>query len=274
VFWARASSISSTSARAVAVHMASRVGDKRKCDASEALSDIAGSFRCSITSSLVLDPVTTCDGQLYEQTAIQEWLQTHSTSPNTGSRLASKTLTPSPAVKTAVERLVLSGCLEPEEMREWMLRKALKLLDLGEAAEAQPLLERALAEGEAAASYHLGRLLIDRAATAGVPDAIATVAKLGLQQGDQQPISSLDDVSVGETVRVLPEAQAAAAVEAHNASRPRGGARLNFPPKRVLCGQEVKVLVKDSSDKTIKVSHRLGQAGASWFPIGALGRRA
>jgi len=252
------------------VHMALSVGDKRKRDASEALSDIAGSFRCSITSSLVLDPVTTCDGQLYERTAIQEWLQKNATSPNTGNRLASKTLTPSPAVRTAVERLVLSGCLEPDETRVWMLRKALELLNKGEAAEAQPLLERALAEGEAAAGYHLGRLLIDRAATVGVPDAIAAVAKLAPQQGSQlQPISSLNDVSVGETVRVLPEAQVEAAVEAHNVSRSRGACSISFPPsKRRLCGQEVKVLVKDAEDKTIKVS------GGVWFPIGAFGRRA
>ena len=213
--------------------MASGVGDKRKRDASEALSDIAGSLRCSITSSLVLDPVTTCDGQLYERTAIEEWLQSHTTSPNTGNRLASKTLTPTPSVRTVVERLVFSGCLEPEETREWMLRKAMALLKKGEATEAQPLLERALAEGEAAAGYHLGRLLIDRAATAGVADAIAAVAKLnGAPQGDQQPIRSLDEVGEGDTVRVLPEAQVEAASEKARSMRRSSAMSLSAPHAR------------------------------------------
>ena len=124
-------------------------GGKRSRDASEALNDVAGTFRCSITSSLVLDPVTTCDGQLYERGAIEEWLTMHSTSPNTGERLSSKMLTPSQAIKGAVERLVFSGCLAPEESREWMLRKAVTMLAKGEDTEAQPLLVADAKQGAA-----------------------------------------------------------------------------------------------------------------------------
>ena len=253
--------------------MASGPGEKRKRDAAEALSDVAGSFRCSITSSLVLDPVTTCDGQLYEKTAIQEWLRTHSTSPNTGNRLESKTLTPSPAVKTAVERLVFSGCLDPEETREWLLRKAVALLDKGEAAEAQPLLERALAEGEAAAGYHLGRLLIERAATAGVPDAIAAVAKLqGETPPAAQPIRSIDEVEVGDFVRILPEAQVEAACDAH-AARHSDLEWVEMQEwKRAACGgPPVEVVETDANDDTIEVSLEdgHGESVCAWFPMAA-----
>lgn len=257
--------------------MASGPGEKRKRDAVEALSDVAGSFRCSITSSLVLDPVTTCDGQLYEKTAIQEWLRTHSTSPNTGNRLESKTLTPSPAVKTAVERLVFSGCLDPEETREWLLRKAVALLDKGEAAEAQPLLERALAEGEAAAGYHLGRLLIERAATAGVPDAIAAVAKLqGETPPAAQPIRSIDEVEVGDFVRLLPEAQVEAAFDAHAARH--GDLEWNCwsgivqESMRAACGgPPVEVVETDANDDSIEVSLENDHGPLpAWFPMAAL----
>ena len=38
---------------------AAKVGEKRTRDAADALNDVAATFRCSITTSLVLDPVTT-----------------------------------------------------------------------------------------------------------------------------------------------------------------------------------------------------------------------
>ena len=65
-------------------HAHMSVGEKRSRDAAAALNDVASTFRCSITTSLVVDPVTTADGQLYERRAIEEWFQTKSTSPNTG----------------------------------------------------------------------------------------------------------------------------------------------------------------------------------------------
>ena len=264
-------------------------GGKRSRDASEALNDVAGTFRCSITSSLVLDPVTTCDGQLYERGAIEEWLTMHSTSPNTGERLSSKMLTPSQAIKGAVERLVFSGCLAPEESREWMLRKAVTMLAKGEDTEAQPLLERALVEGEAAAGWHLGRLLIiQRAANAGVAEAAADVTKLNdtsLAGGSRW--LTMDDVKVGDFVRFLPEDEAEAAFMFHNQLaarrewailewREHGSLEGEVRYNRVA-GKRLKIVETDLDDCTVRLRgwchlptrERL-TVSLHWWPVACL----
>ncbi len=246
---------------------------KRARDADAALKDVAQSFRCSITSTLMVDPVSTSDGQLYERQAIHEWLAAHNTSPNTGSRLTSKTLIPSPAIRTMVERLVYSGCLSAEETREWLLRRALAHLASGERDKAQPLLERALVEGEAAAGYHLGRLLVDRAAEAGVPQAIAVVSKLGPLAGTR--IRSCDEVKLGDMVKLLPEAETRAATAAAAGSRvlAPGVTCWEHKDERDLqmCGQILKVTVVDKEDQTLKVLHVSEELGNrdGWFPIEA-----
>ena len=40
------------------------------------------------------DPVSLCDGQIYERVAIEDWLEFQDTSPVTGEPLAPKMLTP------------------------------------------------------------------------------------------------------------------------------------------------------------------------------------
>ena len=61
------------------------------------------SFFCPITTSLLKDPVFTCDGQTYERVAIEAWLERHDTSPATGARLPNKTLTPNISLRNAIE---------------------------------------------------------------------------------------------------------------------------------------------------------------------------
>ena len=50
-------------------------------------------YRCSITSQIMIDPVIAADGHTYEREAIEEWLQTHDTSPKTNIKLKHKELT-------------------------------------------------------------------------------------------------------------------------------------------------------------------------------------
>jgi hypothetical protein len=49
---------------------------------------------CPITHELMVDPVATSDGQLYERRAIEQWLQDHETSPLSGAALSSRMLIP------------------------------------------------------------------------------------------------------------------------------------------------------------------------------------
>ena len=49
------------------------------------------------------DPVSTVDGQTYERSAIEKWLQDHDTSPLTGEILPLKMLIPQHAVRSLAQ---------------------------------------------------------------------------------------------------------------------------------------------------------------------------
>ena len=84
--------------------------------------NINGNLVCSITHSLMRDPVTTADGQLYEREAIELWLTDHNTSPLTNKALGSKQLAPSHLAKTFIDDLVeKKPSLKDSE--EWHLPK-------------------------------------------------------------------------------------------------------------------------------------------------------
>ena len=59
--------------------------------------------RCPITQDFMHDPVMATDGQTYERAAIEQWFQTHNTSPYSGAILTSKVLTPNWAIKQMME---------------------------------------------------------------------------------------------------------------------------------------------------------------------------
>ena len=67
---------------------------------------IPQSYYCSITSQIMMEPVITADGHTYEREAIEEWLQTHDTSPKTGAKLKSKELTPNWDKKGDIEEFL------------------------------------------------------------------------------------------------------------------------------------------------------------------------
>ncbi len=64
---------------------------------------VPAEFMDAITTEMMDDPVITCDGQTYDRRSIEEWLRNKDTSPLTGARLASKTLTPNIALKKLID---------------------------------------------------------------------------------------------------------------------------------------------------------------------------
>jgi len=60
-------------------------------------------FRCAITGLIMIEPVSTCDGQVYEREAIERWLEEHNTSPLTGKVLDNKILTPNLFAKVTIQ---------------------------------------------------------------------------------------------------------------------------------------------------------------------------
>lgn len=84
---------------------------------------IPNSFRCALSGQVMREPVATCDGQVYELSAIEDWLwRGHRTSPVTGEELQALTLTPQLALQAAIQAFVAhpsapqaAWCEEPAE---------------------------------------------------------------------------------------------------------------------------------------------------------------
>ncbi|CAE7230209.1 PUB51 [Symbiodinium pilosum] len=61
---------------------------------------------CPITQDLMADPVVAADGKSYERRAIEQWLQSHSTSPLTNLPLENDALIPNTALKSVIQEFV------------------------------------------------------------------------------------------------------------------------------------------------------------------------
>jgi hypothetical protein len=243
-------------------------GRKRKRDTDDVVGEIATEFRCSITTSLIVEPVTTMDGQLYEKSAIAEWLSTHDTSPNTGKRLVSKVLTPAPAIRSAIERIVRSDALAPEESRTWRTRKANVLIAEGNTDEAKVLLRDAKQAGDTTAAFLLGKLLIDEgrtlvneAAAAGVAEAAEYLqvadgrAEASAATAHRPPLRSVSEVPIGHSVVVLPSAEALT----------RDHHYIFWSEEKAhFVGNICNVIQTDADDQTMLL--RCGTR-CSWFPV-------
>lgn len=64
--------------------------------------DIPDEFECPITKMVMEDPVIAADGRSYERSAIEEWLELHTTSPMTNKVLSHRWLTPNLALKNLI----------------------------------------------------------------------------------------------------------------------------------------------------------------------------
>ena len=60
------------------------------------------SFICPITKAVMVDPVVDIDGNSYERSAIEQWLNLHGTSPITRNPLCAADLFPNRALKDAI----------------------------------------------------------------------------------------------------------------------------------------------------------------------------
>ena len=126
------------------------------------LTNLSEQLKCPISHELMVDPVIAADGNTYERKEIEEWLETHDTSPLTNQRLEHQFLTTNRAAKQQIEKLVESGELGDELCVEWLERKhkqspehAQELFDEGKVEEAAEL-GLPEAQGEMAQRCYLG----------------------------------------------------------------------------------------------------------------------
>ena len=112
-----------------------------------AVNEAMNEFLCPITFSLPVDPVMAEDGNVYERSAIEEWLKQQHKSPVTNLEMGTRLL-PALQVKTMIRTMVASGALTGDKVDAWKL----KLEEEGEVAE---MLRKAEA-GDGRAMYFLG----------------------------------------------------------------------------------------------------------------------
>ena len=116
---------------------------KTKSAVNEAFAELV----CPITFSLPVDPVIAEDGQVYERSAIEEWLKQQRKSPVTNLAMGTKLL-PALQVKSMIRGMVASGALTGDKVDAWKL----KLEEEEEVAEVR----RKAEAGEGWAMFNLG----------------------------------------------------------------------------------------------------------------------
>ena len=88
-----------------------------------AVDEAMNEFLCPITFSLPVDPVMAEDGNVYERSAIEEWLKQQRKSPVTNLAMGTKLL-PALRVKNMIRAMVTSGALTEPMVDAWTLKLA------------------------------------------------------------------------------------------------------------------------------------------------------
>ena len=65
--------------------------------------EVPDALCCPISMEIMRDPVIAADGHTYERSAIEQWLETHNTSPTTGVELESKQLIPCHRLRSLIQ---------------------------------------------------------------------------------------------------------------------------------------------------------------------------
>ena len=112
-----------------------------------ALNEAFAELVCPITFSLPVDPVTAEDGNVYERSAIEDWLEKQRKSPVTNLAMGTR-LQPALRVKNMIRGMVASGALTGDKVDAWKL----KLEEEEEVAE----MRRKAEAGDGTAMYALG----------------------------------------------------------------------------------------------------------------------
>ena len=79
---------------------------------------VPNSFICPITYEVMENPAVAADGQTYERDAIENWVQSHNTSPLTNAMLPHTGLIPNIALRKAIEewRELQPMALDPDRL--------------------------------------------------------------------------------------------------------------------------------------------------------------
>ncbi|KAH8046299.1 lysine N-methyltransferase [Aureococcus anophagefferens] len=110
--------------------MPPRKSKKAKTESKSSLAQIAlENLLCPITHRLPVRPALAADGHVYERSAIEQWLQTKSTSPLTNAEMATTTMD-STQTRTLIQSAIENGGVDEDAAATWHLESA-KLIATG-----------------------------------------------------------------------------------------------------------------------------------------------
>ena len=150
-----------------------------------AIDESIAELLCPITHELPVDPVTAEDGKVYERSAIEQWLETKSTSPVTNLRMGKKLL-PALQIKNMLRSMVKSGAVSGEKAGRWHER----LAEEDKVEEAK----RKASAGDASAATSLARWYSIGAM--GLPQDDALSFKYSKQAADADDLHGLHGAGV------------------------------------------------------------------------------
>ena len=197
--------------------MPPRKSKKAKTESKASLAQIAlENLLCPITHRLPVRPVVASDGHVYERAAIEQWLQTKSTSPLTNAEM-DKTVMDSKQTRTLIQSAIENGGVDDDAAATWHLESA-KLIATGEMpGEVSVSVKDHLDRADALSSSPEIKLLLEavdlkvqqdallkRGADAGV-DCVASV--LGVEKMSFIPMPAWRELREGKSwIRVIEDA--------------------------------------------------------------------
>ena len=111
--------------------MPPRKSKKAKTESKASLAQIAlENLLCPITHRLPVRPALAADGHVYERSAIEQWLQTKSTSPLTNAEMDTTTMD-STQTRTLIQSAIENGGVDEDAAATWHFESA-KLIATGE----------------------------------------------------------------------------------------------------------------------------------------------
>ena len=95
------------------------------------LTYLSNNLVCPITKEIMVEPVITQDGFMYEKYAILKWFQSHDTSPISNIKLNNKSITPCLAIKEQCKDIIEAGILDKVSIDEYFYKKSKYLYNEG-----------------------------------------------------------------------------------------------------------------------------------------------
>jgi len=149
----------------------------------DCVAPVPKSFLCPILQDIMVEPVATVDGHVYEKSAIELWLVRSDKSPMTNLVLHSRILTPNLALKKAIDEYLRERPVIERKLRDQQsLEEAVRILEEDRAAGQMKIVSGSKKAGALAAAYLFDDARVDACRSCDHVALIVNVPRVGPQK--------------------------------------------------------------------------------------------